>query len=382
MSSRLDDLPLFDLARQWPGLREDALDTFERVAAAGAFSLGEELTEFEAEFAASCGAAHCVGVANGTVAIELALRAVGAGPGTEVVTVAHTFVATVEAIAATGARPVLVDIDPATRCMDPDRLAAALGERTVAVVPVHLYGRPAPIEDIRRACEGRELAILEDTAQAHGAELGGRRAGALATAGTFSFYPTKNLGAMGDGGAVVTDDGDLAATVRSLRHHGSAPADANVHELVGRTERLDNLQAALLRLKLRELDEHNEQRRRAAALYRERLAGLPVTLPPEDPDGGRAVYHLFVIELPDRDAVRDALRARGIATGVHYPTPVHLQPGWRDLGLGEGDLPATEHAARHVLSLPIFPGILEQEIDRVCDALREILATGDDRRGA
>jgi len=377
--SRADDvLPLFDLARQWPDLREEALETFERVASVGAFSLGDELTRFEAEYADYCGTRHCVGVANGTVAIELALRAVGAGPGSEVVTVAHTFVATVEAIAATGARPVLVDIDPRTRCIDVGALRSAIGERTAAVVPVHLYGRPAPMDDVRAVCADANLPVIEDAAQAHGAELGGRRTGALATAGAFSFYPTKNLGAMGDAGAVVTDDEGVAATVRSLRHHGSVPEDANRHELIGRTDRLDNLQAALLRLKLRRLDVQNDDRRLTAERYRERLAGAGVGLPPEDPPGGRSVYHLFVVEVPDRDAVLERLRASGIAAGVHYPTPVHLQPAWRHLGLAEGDLPATEHAARGALSLPIFPGIAEHEIDRVCDTLRRALP---DRRG-
>jgi dTDP-3-amino-3,4,6-trideoxy-alpha-D-glucose transaminase len=369
-----DPLPLFDLARQWPGLRDEAHEALERVGAAGAFSLGDELARFEAEFAGYCGTRHCIGVANGTAAIELALRAVGAGPGTEVITVAHTFVATVEAIAAAGATPVLVDVDPVTRCIDPEAVRAVLGERTAAVVPVHLYGHLAPIDALQAVCAGRDVAIIEDSAQAHGAQAGGRRAGALATAGAFSFYPTKNLGAMGDAGAVVTDDDAVAATVRSLRHHGSVPSDPNRHELNGGTERLDNLQAALLRLKLRRLDDENEQRRWAARCYRERLADLPVHLPPGDPPDGRSVYHLFVIELADRDAIREALRREGIAAGVHYPTPVHLQPAWRGLGRGEGDLPVTERLARRVLSLPTFPGIQEREIARVCDALRRALA--------
>lgn len=361
-------LPLFDLARQWPDLRDEAHEVFERVAAAGAFSLGEELERFEAEYAEFCGSRHCVGVADGTVAIELALRAVGAGPGTEVVTVAHTFVATVEAIAATGATPVLVDVDPATRCIDPEAAAAAAGGRTAAVVPVHLYGRVAPVEALRAL----GVPIVEDTAQAHGARQGERRAGTLGTAGTFSFYPTKNLGALGDAGAVVTDDERVAATVRSLRHHGSAPGDANRHELAGGTARLDNLQAALLRLKLRRLDEQNEQRRAAAARYRERLAGLPLVLPPEDPPDRTSVYHLFVVEVAERDRVRAALAEDGIAAGVHYPTPVHRQPAWEHLA-PPGGLPVSERLASEVLSLPIFPGIEEAEIERACEALRRAL---------
>ena len=362
-----DALPLFDLGRQWPELRDDAHDALERLGSRGAFSLGEELERFEAEFAAFCGARHCVGLANGTVAIELALRAVGAGPGTEVVTVSHTFVATVEAIAAAGATPVLVDVDPHTRCIDPAAVDAAVTDRTAAIVPVHLYGRVAPVEELRR----HGLPIVEDTAQAHGALLDGRRAGALGTAGTFSFYPTKNLGALGDAGAVVCDDEAIAAAVRSLRHHGSAPGDPNRHELPGGTERMDNLQAALLRLKLRRLEEHNAQRVRAAERYRERLEGLALRLPPDDAPGTTSVYHLFVIEIADRDRIRAALAAEGIASGVHYPTPVHLQPAWSQLA--HDGLPESERLAREVLSLPVFPGIAEPEIDRVCDALRRAL---------
>ena len=366
-------VPFVDLGRRWPELRAATLSAVERLGAEGDFSLGEELALFESEFATYCGATHCVGVANGTVALELALRALGCGPGREVISVAHTFVATVEAIHATGATPVLVDIDPVTRCMDPRKLSAALNERTAAVVPVHLYGRPAPLAEIREACASRDVPIVEDAAQAHGATLSGRRLGSIGAAGCFSFYPTKNLGAMGDGGAVVTDDDDVAAVSRSLRHHGSAADDPNRHMLRGRTERLDNLQAAVLRLRLRRLDADNADRRRVAAVYREQLADLPAVLPPQDAPEVSSVYHLFVIEIDDRDRVREALRTRGIATGVHYPTPVHLQPAWRSLGYGRGTLPATEAAARRALSLPLFPGIRDAEVERVCAALRSTL---------
>lgn len=365
-----DPLPLFDLRRQWLMLREEAMATFERVAAAGAFSLGEELEAFEAEWGAYCGTRHAVGVANGTVAIELALRGLGIGPGDEVITVAHTFVATVEAIAATGARPALVDIDPATRCLDPAAAGAAMGSQTKAMVAVHLYGRPAPMDELN----GLGVPVIEDAAQAHGAMQGSRRVGSLGAAGCFSFYPTKNLGAMGDGGAVVTDDDDLAAAVRSLRHHGATPDDANHHVRCGGTERLDNLQAAILRLKLRRLDSDNELRRRIADRYREALAGLPLELPPDDGPAGRAVHHLFVVDVEERERVRARLREDGVLASVHYPTPVHLQPGWRWLGLRPGDLPASERASARALSLPCFPGMREEEQDRVIDALRLALA--------
>jgi dTDP-4-amino-4,6-dideoxygalactose transaminase len=365
-------VPLVVLTRLDPDLVDELRRAFDAVVASGAFTLGEELERFEAEFADHCGVAECVGVSDGTNALRMALEALGTGPGREVITVPHTFVATVEAIAATGARPVLVDIDPLTRCMDPDRLAAAITPRTAAVVPVHLYGRPAPMPDILEAAGA--VPVVEDAAQAHGAELDGRRAGGFGAAATFSFYPTKNLGALGDGGAVVTDDPELARQVRSLRHHGSAPDDANRHLRAGSTARLDNLQAALLRVKLRRLDGWNEERRAAAARYREALRGLPVELPPEDPENGRQVYHLFAVEVEHRDRVLRSLRERGVGAGVHYPTPVHLQPGWRALGHTEGDFPASERAARSVLSLPLFPGISDAEIDLVVAALQDAVS--------
>jgi dTDP-4-amino-4,6-dideoxygalactose transaminase len=364
-------VPLVDLSRLDASIIEEAQEVFERLLRSGEFTFGEDLEAFESEFAEYCGVTHCVGVSDGTDALRLALSSMGAGPGREVVTVSHTFVATVEAITATGADVVFVDIDPATRCMDPTQLEMAITTRTAVVLPVHFYGRPAPMGDILAAAG--EIPVLEDAAQAHGAELDGRRTGGLGTAAGFSFYPTKNLGAMGDGGAVVTEDPELAATVRSLRHHGADATDANRHLRPGSTARLDNLQAALLRLKLPHLDSWNDARRKAAERYRGALADLPVLLPPGDPDGGRHVYHLFVLEIDDRDRVLAELRAAGIVASVHYPTPVHLQPGWRRLGYSEGSLPHTEAAAARCLTLPIFPGIADSEIDRVVEVLTDVL---------
>ena len=332
------------------------------------FAFGADLEEFERSFAAYCGAAHCVGVSDGTEALRLALLALGAGPGSEVVTVPSTFIATLEAIAATGATPVLVDIDPKTRCMDADLLEAAVGPRTAAVVPVHLYGRVAPIDEIRAACGG--LPVLEDAAQAHGATLEARRAGSLGAAAGFSFYPTKNLGALGDAGAVVTDDDELADAVRSLRHHGATPDDSNDHIRRGATGRLDNLQAALLSAKLPHLDEWNAQRRRAADLYRAALADAPVDLPPEDDEDSQQVYHLFAVEVDDRDRVRAELQQHGVGVGVHYPRPVHLNPAWRGIA-DQGSLPAAERLAERTLSLPMFPGIEEREVDEAAARLRD-----------
>jgi dTDP-4-amino-4,6-dideoxygalactose transaminase len=364
-------VPLVDLSRLDSELLTNAQEVFERISRSGAFTFGDDLVAFEEEFAAYCGADHCVGVSDGTEALRLALAAIGAGPGSEVVTVPHTFVATVEAIAATGADTIFIDIDPATRCMDPGQLAEAITPRTAAVLPVHLYGRPAPMNDILEAAAG--VPVFEDAAQAHGAELDGRRTGGFGTAAGFSFYPTKNLGAMGDAGAVVTGDPELAEVVRSLRHHGSDPDDANLHRRPGSTARLDNLQAALLRLKLPYLDSWNDARRAAADRYRAALAGLPVVLPPGDPNGGRHVYHLFVLEVDDRDRVLTEMRASGIGAGAHYPTPVHLQPAWQGLGYPPGSLPHAEAAAERCLTLPIFPGITDTEIDRVVEVLGGLL---------
>ena len=360
-------VPLFDLARGWPEERDEILALVDGIAAAGAFMLGEELRAFEAEWAGYCGTRGAVGVSSGTSAIALALRALGAGPERDVIAPPHTFMATIEAIAATGARPVLADIDPATGCLDPAAALAVATPATAALVAVHLYGHAARVDALAAA----GVPVLEDAAQAHGATLDGRRVGGLGAAAAFSFYPTKNLGAFGDAGAVTSDDEGLLDTVRSLRHHGSAPGDANRHVLLGGgTERLDNLQAAVLRVKLRALDARNAARRAAAARYRELLADLPLELPADDPGH---VYHLFVVQVDERDRVLAALRAGGIGAAVHYPTPVHLQPALRHLGHGPGDFPRAERAAARSLSLPAFAGITEAEQAQVAAALARAL---------
>lgn len=367
-------VPLTDLGRAYARVARSSREAFDRLAERGDFTLGAELSAFEAEFAAFCGVRDCAGVGDGTHALYLALLALGAGPGTDVITTPLTFVATAEAIALTGARATFVDVDPRSRVMDPERLAAALSTSTAAVIPVHLYGKPAPMREITAECEAAGVPVLEDAAQAHGATLGGRRVGGWGTAAAFSFYPTKNLGAMGDAGAVVSDDAELIAMVRSLRHHGCAPADANHHVRVGVTSRLDNLQAAILRLKLPLLEELNDSRRSAAEFYREHLADLPLRLPPGDPPDGAQVYHLFVIEVDERDRVLRELRSRGIGAAVHYPTPIHLQPAWADGRYAPGDFPASEALARRVLSLPLFPGITKRQLDRVVTNLREVMS--------
>ena len=371
------DVPLIDLAPQYQAIAEQLHATVDQLARAGSFTLGAELDAFEREFATFCGVHHCVGVANGTDALRIALHAVGVAPGGEVLTVPNSFVATTEAIHLAGARPRFVDIDPDTRSMDPDRLRKSITPNTAAVVPVHLFGCPAPMPQILAVCEEAGVPVIEDAAQAHGATVGGRRVGACGAAGAFSFYPTKNLGAMGDAGAIVCDDPAIARIARSLRHHGSEPGNANHHVRIGTTARLDNLQAAILRLKLVHLERWNEQRRRAAARYRELLADLPIRLPVGVPVDGRQVFHLFVIGVHDRDRVLAALRSEGIGAGVHYPTPTHLQPAWRWLGYPEGSLPVAEAAAHEALSLPLFPGITDVQLERVSDALHRVLRTDE-----
>jgi dTDP-4-amino-4,6-dideoxygalactose transaminase len=317
---------------------------------------------FEAEFAAHAGARHAIAVASGTDALRLALMALGIEPGDEVITVAMTFAATALAIEAAGARPVFVDVDPATRCMDPDALAAAIGPMTAAIIPVHLHGHPAPMPPICAVAARHGLAVIEDCAQAHGATLDGRQVGTFGQAGAFSFYPTKNLGALGDAGAVVTHDAVLAARLARLRHYGFDAQDRCVE--IGTNARLDELQAAVLRVLLPDLDALNAQRRTLAAQYRARLSNI-VGLPPEH-DG--SVYHHFGVTLENRDAVRTRLSAtHRIGTGIHYPLGLHQHPHFAN----GASLPVTERLARELLSLPIQPEVATGQIDRVADALHE-----------
>jgi dTDP-4-amino-4,6-dideoxygalactose transaminase len=360
--------PFVDLGAQYREVRDELLPEVERLLASGAFVGGEALTRFESAFAAFCGVGHAVGVANGTDALHLALRAVGVAAGDEVVTVPNTFVATAEAIAQAGARPVLVDVRPDTLLIDAAALDAVVTPRTRAIVPVHLYGRLADVDALERWCGARGVALVEDAAQAHGAALGGRRAGAFGDAAGFSFYPAKNLGAAGEAGAVVTRRADVAARVARLRDHGQS--ERYHHEVAGYNSRLDALQAAVLAVKLRRLAAWNARRRVLAAIYRERLGkvpGLEVPVAPAEP--ASHVYHLFVIRVVERDRLRAALSAHAIDTGLHYPVPIHLQPGWRHLGYGPGDFPVAEAAARTVLSLPIYPHMSDDAVHRVCDTI-------------
>jgi dTDP-4-amino-4,6-dideoxygalactose transaminase len=342
-----------------------------RVLESGRYILGPEVAAFEHEFAGYIGVAHAIGVGSGTEALHLALRACGIGSGDEVITVAHTAVATVAAIELAGAIPVLVDIDPGTYTLDPVRFEAAIGPRTKAVIPVHLYGHPADLGPIVEIARRRGLRVIEDCAQAHGARYDGRVVGSFGDIAAFSFYPTKNVGAIGDGGLVATDDGDLAERARLLREYGWAERYVSRHP--GWNSRLDELQAAILRVKLRHLDAENGARSGVAALYRRLLDGAELTLPVER-DGARHAYHLFVARSPRRDALLAHLRSQGVQALVHYPVPVHLQPAYRGRLRGADALPETESAADQVISLPMYPQLAEPDVRRVADAVSTFAA--------
>jgi len=356
------------LERQHEPLQQQLSAAFARVVAGSGFILGEEVERFEAEFAEYCGVAHCVGVASGTAALGLALQAAGIGPGDEVIVPGHTFIATALAVAHVGATPVVCDVDEGTALIDPDAARAMVGPRTAAVIGVHLYGQACDMEAIRAFADPAGLFVLEDAAQAHGATLRGRRVGSLASAAAFSFYPSKNLGALGDGGAVCTNDGELAARVRRLRHLGQRTKGEHVE--LGGNHRLDGLQAALLRVKLPHLDAWNTARREVAARYREALFGH-IGLLDERPESP-CIYHLFPVRVGERDAFARALDELGVDTGVHYDPAVHAHPAWIGADIRIGEVHRAEGWAAEQLSLPMHSDLLPSEIERVVDA---VLAT-------
>lgn len=360
-------VPLVDLRAQYDTIRPEIDGALRRILEATSFILGREVQAFESAFSTFVGGGETVGVASGTAALELALRALGVGPGDEVITVAHTFIATAEAISHTGARPVFVDIDPVTYTMDPAAADRAVTPRTKVLLPVHLYGQPADMPALLGISARHGLRVLEDAAQAHGAEIDGRRCGTIGDLAAFSFYPGKNLGAYGDAGAVTGLDPELLAHVRKLRDHGRTTKYE--HDEIGYGERIDALQAAVLGVKLGHLETWTEARRGHAARYDEALRELPVGRPVEA-HGRRHVYHLYVIRTPDRDALLAHLRERGIEAGIHYPVPLHLQPAYRFLGYQAGDLPVTEQVAGEIISLPLYPELTDELIDAVVDAVR------------
>jgi dTDP-3-amino-3,4,6-trideoxy-alpha-D-glucose transaminase len=363
-------VPFVRMDRDDPELLEELLAVVRTVAEQGAFIGGSHVEEFEADFAAYCEADEAIGISSGTEALVLALRALGIGRGDEVVVPANSFIATAEAVSAVGATPRLVDVDPITGLITADIVARALTPRVRCVIPVHLYGATVDMDPILELARDAKIAVLEDACQAHGARYRGRRVGTLGNAGCFSFYPAKNLGAWGDGGAVVTSSPELAERVRLLRSHGEKPRYR--HRMVGTTARLDALQAALLRVKLRHLDGWNAQRRRAAAELRRALQGLAVEAPATPVPGGDHVYHLFVVRSDERDLLRAHLTARGIASAVHYPVPIHRTEAYAHLGLEAGSLPVAEELATRGLSLPLFPGIEDAELRAVATAVAEV----------
>jgi dTDP-4-amino-4,6-dideoxygalactose transaminase len=368
-------VPVVDLTRYDTNLKREIARAVEDVFATGRFVLGPATEAFERALAERLGVRHAVGVSSGTDALLVSLMALGVGPGDEVVTSPFSFFASAGVVARLQARPVFVDIDPVTFNLDPGRLEAAIGPRTKAIQPVHLYGQCADMEPILEIARRRGLAVIEDACQAIGATYRGKPAGSMGSIGAFSFYPTKNLGAAGDAGAVATNDDTMAASLRSLRVHGSAATYH--HERVGGNFRLDALQAAVLQAKLPYLDLWNERRRAIAARYGELLVGLArsgcLTLPAEA-GNRRHVYHQYVVRVDGRDRVRKSLSERGIGTAVFYPIPLHLQDCFTDLGGREGDFPAAEQAAREALALPMFAELTDAEIERVAEALSESLA--------
>ena len=347
------------LDKDEPAFLTRLLSEVERMARNAAFTLGEEVEAFEDEFAAYCGTPHAVGVASGTDALVLALRALGIGAGDEVIVPANSFFATAEAVSLAGATPRFVDVDAVTHLVDADAVAAAVTDRTAAVIPVHLYGRTVDLEPILDLARRHGLAVIEDACQAHGATYRGKRVGSIGVCGAFSFYPAKNLGAWGDGGAFVTSDPELAARVRLLRAHGEQPRYH--HRVVGSTARLDAIQAAVLRVKLRRLDSWNDARRRFALALTRALAGSGVELPARLSPGDDHVFHQYVVRSPQRDALREHLRERGIASAIHYPVPLHRTEAYAALGYASQSLPVSEQLAERILSLPMLPVMSDLE---------------------
>jgi len=363
-------VPYADLKGQYTALREQVLAALDRVGSKAAFILGEEVQEFEREFAAYCEVEHCVAVNSGTSALHLALLAAGVQSGDEVITTPNTFIATAEAISYTGAKPVFVDIDPRTANIDVNQIAAAVTSRTRAILPVHLYGLAAEMDALLEVGAQHRLAVVEDACQAHGARYHGKRVGSIGNAAAFSFYPTKNLGAYGEGGALTTNDEALAARARTLRSHGESRR--YFHDVVGYNYRMEGFQGAILRVKLPRLEQWNARRKELAEIYRRTLAGARVDLQ----DGSAAserVDHLLVVYVADRDAVRARLEERGVYTNIHYPLPIHLQRPYQSLGYQRGDLPQAERACARVISMPLYPEMTNEQAAYAAQTLRGIV---------
>jgi dTDP-4-amino-4,6-dideoxygalactose transaminase len=364
-------LQFVDLRAQHAAIAAEVEAAIQRVVTNADFILGADVTAFEDEFATYCEAKHAVGLDSGMSALELGMRALGIGPGDQVITPADSFIASSSAISFTGATPIWIDVDPRTYNIDPELLEAAITKRTKAIMVVHLYGQPADMDRVLEVADRHGLPVIEDACQSHGARYKGKRTGAIGTFGAFSFYPSKNLGAYGDAGALTTNDAGLAEKVRMMRNYGQrAKYD---HVFLAWNRRLDTMQAAVLRVKLPHLDAWNDSRRKTASLYDELLRATAVGLPHVSPDVEH-VFHLYVIQLDERDRVLSELTQRGIGAGIHYPVPIHLQEAYRERGFGPGSFPVTEAIAKRILSLPIYPEMSEPDVRRVAGAVRELVS--------
>jgi len=362
-------VPYFDLKTQYAGLREEILEALDRVCRNASFSLGDEVAAFERKFAAYCEAKHCIALNSGTSALHLALLASGIGAGDEVITSPNTFIATAEAIAYTGAKTVFVDIDPLNSNLDPRLVERAITSRTKAILPIHLYGRPADMDALGEIARSHNLSLIEDACQAHGARFRGRRVGALGNSGAFSFYPSKNLGAYGEAGALVTNDDRIAEYCRAARSHGEARR--YFHDFIGYNYRMEGFQGAVLCVKLRRLDDWSANRKALAKRYRQHLSAARIAIPQDDPRD-ECAYHLFVVYIDNRDSVKQQLEERGIGTAIHYPRPLHLQKALANWGYRAGDFPHAERACERALALPLFPEMTEEQVDYVAESLTEI----------
>jgi dTDP-4-amino-4,6-dideoxygalactose transaminase len=373
--TKTQEIPLVDLRAQYATIRDEVRKAIDEVLDSMQLTIGPNVRAFDQEWAAYCGTKHAIGVGSGTDALQLAIRACGVSSGDEVITVSHTFFATVEAILYASARPILVDIDEKSMLMDAGAVAAAITPRTKAIIPVHLYGRTVDMKPLRQLAQDRNIALIEDAAQAHGALLDdGKKAGSASRAAAYSFYCSKNLGAYGEAGSIVTNDDKLAEDLRALREHGQSTR--YYHPVVGYNARLDEIQAAILRIKLRRLDEWNARRRAIARRYDSALASSGVVTP-QIPAGDRHVFYAYAIRVPGgkRDALRAYLAERGIGTQIHYPVPIHLQEAAQFLGYRKGDLPVTERVADEVLSIPIYAEMTDAMVDRVATTITEFMRT-------
>jgi dTDP-4-amino-4,6-dideoxygalactose transaminase len=375
MTVATQEIPLVDLRAQYATIRDEVRGAIDEVLESMQLTIGPNVRAFDQEFATYIGTKHAIGVGSGTDALQLAIRACGVSSGDEVITVSHTFFATVEAILYANARPILVDVDERTMLMDPASVAGAITPRTKAIIPVHLYGRTVDLKPLRQIAQDRNVTIIEDAAQAHGALLddGKTKAGAAGRVGCFSFYCSKNLGAYGEAGSLTTNDDRLAEELRALREHGQSTR--YYHPVIGYNARLDEIQAAILRIKLRRLEEWNARRRKLARMYEERLAGTGIVTPEIPKDERRHVFYVYCVRVAGgrRDDLRKHLAERGIGTQIHYPVPIHLQQSAEFLGYRKGDMPITEKLASEVLSLPMYPELTDEQVERVADAIRSFM---------